>query len=86
MITQAVMQHFPSPDYTARFLDTLNNDAPSIKWMMLQVREARKAGASVTLATSISRQELEKHLTNFTLRWRSEKLPNGYVLYVFNRS
>lgn len=83
-VSQAVIQHFLSREYTNRFFSTLNN-ASSINWMMLQVRETKYAQRSVLFATSTTRQDMELQLTNFRIEWQSEKKQNGYVFYVLER-
>jgi hypothetical protein len=83
-VSQAVIQHFPTHEYTLRFLDAINA-APSVRWIMLQVRETQRVGSSVTLATSTTRRDLEQRLRNFRVEWQSAKASNGYVYYVFLR-
>ena len=79
LVSQAVIQHFPSREYTRRFFSVINA-ASGIRWMMLQVRETPLAGSSVVFATSTSRYDLANTLTNFRIAWQSERRPNGYAL------
>lgn len=83
-VSQAVIQHFPSREYTLRFLDAINA-APSVRWIMLQVRETPRVGSSVLFATSTTRRDLEQRLLNFRVEWQSTKASNGYIFYVLLR-
>ncbi len=81
-ISQAVIQHFPSDAYTARFLDAIAE--ANVPWLMLQVRDNIYArGQSVTHAQSTSRATLRRHLPRYNITWVSPRASNGYIFYVF---
>jgi len=85
-ISQAVIQHFPSDLYTQIFLDILNKGT-ELRWIMLQTRygNKRNQGKQVVNAQLTNTSYLKRRLSNFQLTWQSNRYPNGYVFYVFEK-
>lgn len=95
-ISQAVIQHFPSFNYTLRFLDRVNRCGAD--YLMLQIRNGTdnregeivgKRGGSwaekkIKYATFITIEELEHMLDRYTLEW-SNATHNRNIYYSFRR-
>ncbi len=99
LVCQAVMQHFPSREYTVEWLR--DADASGIAWLMLQPRwsatpifsdwgadaDNRTDNRSgVANASRFDGAWLLRHLPSYELRWASPIYPNGYIFYAFERT
>ena len=96
-ISLAVIQHFPSKNYTDAFFQ--NIERSRIPVVLLQVKEAQRAqfldvdaGSSfdkhkydsmVTHATRVNTRYILRHLTSYVIAWKSDLMPHSQIVYEF---